>query len=189
MLALVLPPAVIVGDNGHRCIRQTELFGEHNLRTRGHVDGVRAPLLKHLGLGARAKTRPFNGDHGARRVVTQAQARTLPDELLTQLGAEGRIHRHVTYAVEVVGMRAVVVGLLALGRAVNEVVEDCEVAGLVGLVERAAGGGGEHHMAAGVAQSEQVGAVVDLGGPGAVRLVVAVEENAVDVVELAADEW
>ena len=116
----------------------------------------------------------------------EAELFGLGDEQRAQIGAERREHGNVANLVEVGGLAAVVEGLGSLVRAIDEVVEYDEVAGLVGLAEAAARGRRHDHVAVGVAHGEQIGAIVDLARPGQVLLVVAREEHALDVAQLAA---
>jgi len=101
--------------------------------------------------------------------------------------AECRKHRQVANTTWTLCL-AVVEGLQAFGGPVDEIVWHNQVARLDFLAQGATGRGHNQVGAAHVAQSPDVGAVVDIGGHDVVLAAMSREEHALDSVDFALDQ-
>ena len=176
-------PAVVVGGHGEGGIGNLGFAGAFGFAEVGHADDVVAGSMVGAGFGAGAEGGAFHADVGAAVVDAGLGGAGGLDDDLPEFAAEGFGKGDV--GDDAAAEKGVLEGLFG---AVDELVDDDDVAGAVFFLQGADGADAEDPLDAEFFQGPDVGAVVEFGGQDAVAAAVAGEEDDVAPDEAAGQE-
>ena len=168
---MVRVPAVVVGDHCDGCVCHFGFSSEFSFGHVCHADYVAVPASVEFGFGSAGELRAFHREVCASDSVVDTQLTGCFDNSRLSCGADGICHADVRYE------SGAEERFFACECAVDELVDEYEVAGFVFFFERADGRERHNTIDACFFEDFDVGSVVDFGGWDAVAASVSGEKD------------
>ncbi len=175
-------PAIVVGHHGDGGVTDFGFAGELGFLQVGHADHVGAPAAIEVRLGLGGELRAFHADVGAAEFADDADRAAGMRRGFGDSGADRIAEGHVAHDA-VAEERGD-----AMEGAIDELVGNDEVGGLVLFLERADGGDGKDALDAEFLEGVDVGAEVEFRGQNAMAAAVAREEGDFAAFQFAENE-